>query len=137
MDLDGTVVPEKSYLLLLLVFTGVFVSFPVQFVLVLMSLVCIPVKPLPLHNVDDVFINTARPWPLVSPKTLWVLSVPFDHVYFRSAWNTVDSKIINMKKIQARTKKKPSELWLYDNHRSIVDAVEKEGFRSILVDQEF
>lgn len=133
LDLDGTVVPELSYVFLIL-FCLSAVCGP-WYLTLCTGAACVgtPVTPIVLQDSEDVYVNTARPWPFVSPLTLRALSVPFDHVYFRSAWDTVESKLINMKRIQARVKKEASELTLYDNHRSNVEAVQRAGFNAILI----
>ena len=134
LDLDGTVVPESSYMFLILFCASAL--FGTWFLAACMALLCaamIPVTPIPLEDSEGVYVNTARPWPFVSPLTLRALSVPFDRVYFRSAWDTVESKLINMKRIQHREKKETSELTLYDNHRPNVDATRRAGFNAKLI----
>ena len=135
LDLDGTVVPESSYVLLIMFcLSAVCAPWYLTLCTVVACATNIPVTPIaPLQDSEGVYVNTARPWPFVSPLTLKALSVPFDRVYFRSAWDTVESKLINMKRIQRRAKKETSELTLYDNHWPNVDAARRAGFNAKLI----
>lgn len=134
LDLDGTVVPECAWVFLV----GAAASVPFVFehpVLLLLAFVCllVPVRPMQLPESEyPVFVNTARPWPLVSPVTLGCLGVPFHRVYFRCAWEKPTSKILNLRKIQAVTGAR--RLVLYDNNRRICAAVREAGFDAVEAD---
>ena len=130
LDLDGTVVPEHSWALLVVAATSLAFAFHFPLPVACIVVVCLFIPVRPLQNVaPPVFVNTARPWPFVSPVTLWALGVPFSHVYFRASWDKHVSKIINMRRIQDRVKCDDRSLVvLYENEAETLSAVEKAGY---------
>ena len=138
LDLDGTVVPEMAYLPLIAV-VAVTAACPfggVPWVIVALAWIVamlVPVHPLRLET-DDVYVNTARPWPFVSPMTLLAIGVPFDRVYFRSAWDKEESKVRMMDAVRLRTGVSKGCLTLYDNQEENLAAVRRAGYRGVRVE---
>ena len=84
LDLDGTVVPEHSWALLVVAATSLAFAFHFPLPVACIVVVCLFIPVRPLQNVaPPVFVNTARPWPFVSPVTLWALGVPFPRLFPR------------------------------------------------------
>lgn len=138
LDLDGTVVPEMAYFpLIAAVAVTVAYPFGISWAIVAVAWIVstlVRVCPLPLET-DNVYVNTARPWPLVSPVTLVAIGVPFDRVYFRSAWKKEESKVQNMDAILRRSgAPKRCLLTLYDNDKANVAAVRQAGYQGVLVE---
>ena len=137
LDLDGTVVPEMAYLpLIAAVAVTVAYPFGISWAVVAVAWIVstlVPVHPICLKT-DNVYVNTARPWPFVSPVTLVAIGVPFDRVYFRSAWNKEESKVRNMDAIHHRSGVPKRCLTLYDNREANVAAVRQAGYEGVLVE---
>ena len=137
LDLDGTVVPEFAYFpLIAAVAVTVAHPFGISWAIVAVAWIVstlVPVQPLRLET-NDVYVNTARPWPFVSPVTLVAIGVPFDRVYFRSAWNKEESKVRNMDAIRRRSGVPKRCLTLYDNREANVAAVREAGYEGVLVE---
>ena len=133
LDLDGTVVPEHAWVPLVVAATSLAFAFHFPFPVACIFLVCLFIPVRPLRDVrPPVFVNTARPWPFVSPITLWAIGVPFSHVYFRASWDKHVSKIINMRRIQDRVGCEDRSLVvLYENEAETLSAVQQAGYTAI------
>ena len=137
LDLDGTVVPEHSYILLV---TSVFLPFFTSplYVCLIWVIFALTARVKPLKVSGPLFVNTARPWPLISPLTIFVLGVPLSNIYFRSAWDTTASKVRNMDSIHQIIGKHHSResIVLYDNCRANIRAVKLHGYSGVVVQYE-
>ena len=137
LDLDGTVVPERSYILLI---TSVVLPFliPPLYVLLLWILFAVTTPVKPLNVPEPIFVNTARPWPFISPITIFALGVPLSNIYFRSAFDGPTSKVRNMDSIHQIIGKHHSResIVLYDNCRANIRAVRLHGYSGVLIQYE-
>jgi len=134
LDLDGTVVPEHSYILLIIAIVIPFFFNPMYVLLIWMSF-CLSSPVRPLRVPKPIFVNTARPWPFISPITIFVLGVPLSNIYFLSAWDSRVSKVQNMNSIHQNIGKHHSKesIVLYDNIGENIRAVRQHGYSGVLV----
>ena len=80
-----------------------------------------------------IYISTARWWPLVTPRLLSEIGIPFSHVFFRETWDKPESKLRNLSRIQSLTNLSPQNILFIDNELSNIERTKSAGYNTIHV----